>query len=205
LDIPNLNVQIGSLAGGGTSGGNVALGNSGGSTALTLGGDNTSTDYAGVISGINRIIKIGTGTQTFSGANTYTGSTTISAGTLQFTAALTLGGTATMQITGKTAGVYDVLYGNGSNTLTLGGTLALDNTGYTATYGDSIQIFQHWGSISGNFTSITGTGLNDGLNWNTANLGSTGFITVVPEPSTWALLAFSLTTVVVFRRRRRNS
>ena len=29
-----------------------------------------------------------------------------------------------------------------------------------------------------------------------------GFVTVVPEPSTWALLAFSLTSVMVFRRRR---
>ena len=27
---------------------------------------------------------------------------------------------------------------------------------------------------------------------------------VIPEPATWALLAFSLTTVMVFRRRRRN-
>ena len=125
-----------------------------------------------------------------------------SPGTLSFTAALTLNGTATMQITGKTLGAYDILYGNGSNTLTLGGTLALDNTGYTATLGDSIQIFKNWSSISGNFTSITGTGLNSGLSWDTANLGSTGFITVVPEPTTWALLAFSLTTVMVLRRRR---
>jgi hypothetical protein len=26
---------------------------------------------------------------------------------------------------------------------------------------------------------------------------------IVPEPATWALLAFSLTTVVILRRRRR--
>ena len=31
---------------------------------------------------------------------------------------------------------------------------------------------------------------------------STGVLTVVPEPTTWALLAGSLTTVMVFRRRR---
>ena len=29
-----------------------------------------------------------------------------------------------------------------------------------------------------------------------------GFVSLVPEPSTWALLAFSLTAVMVFRRRR---
>jgi len=28
------------------------------------------------------------------------------------------------------------------------------------------------------------------------------YLEVVPEPATWALLAFSLTTVVVLRRRR---
>jgi len=30
----------------------------------------------------------------------------------------------------------------------------------------------------------------------------TGNLNVVPEPATWALLAFSLTTVMVLRRRR---
>ena len=32
----------------------------------------------------------------------------------------------------------------------------------------------------------------------------TGYYEVVPEPATWALLAFSLTTVMVLRRRRRE-
>jgi hypothetical protein len=31
---------------------------------------------------------------------------------------------------------------------------------------------------------------------------ATGDLTVVPEPATWGLLAFSLTTVMVLRRRR---
>ena len=54
---------------------------------LTLGGNNLSTVYSGVISGCDdylsrRLIKIGTGTQTFSGSNTYTGPTQINGGTL---------------------------------------------------------------------------------------------------------------------------
>ena len=32
----------------------------------------------------------------------------------------------------------------------------------------------------------------------------TGYYEVVPEPATWALLAFSLTTVMVLRRRRKS-
>jgi autotransporter-associated beta strand protein len=79
LDITGYNTQIGSLTGGGATGGNVTLG----AATLTTGGDNTSpAAYAGVISGTGALAKIGTGTQILSGTNTYTGTTTINAGTL---------------------------------------------------------------------------------------------------------------------------
>jgi autotransporter-associated beta strand protein len=61
--------------------------NTGGAGAtLTTGGNNTSTTFSGVIqdgAGVTGLTKIGTGTFTLTGANTYTGGTTISAGTLQ--------------------------------------------------------------------------------------------------------------------------
>jgi autotransporter-associated beta strand protein len=83
IDITGYNTQIGSLAGGGATGGNVTLG----AATLTVGGNNTSTTYAGVL-GLGgtsgALAKIGSGTLTLSGANTYTGATTVSAGTLQF-------------------------------------------------------------------------------------------------------------------------
>ncbi len=70
MDISAFNTQVGSLAGGGTTGGNVTLGGS----TLSVGGDNTNpAPYAGVISGSGTVSKIGNGTQTFSGANTYVG------------------------------------------------------------------------------------------------------------------------------------
>ncbi len=76
---------------------------------VTVGGDNTNQSFAGVISGTGGLTKIGSGTQILTGANTYDGMTTVSAGVLRIenNAALgtTVGGTtvasnATLQFSG---------------------------------------------------------------------------------------------------------
>src|SRR6185295_14808586 len=87
LDLNSFNQTIGSLAGGGTTGGNATLG----SAVLTTGGNNTDTAYGGVISGTGSLSKAGTGTMTLSGANTYTGLTTISGGILSVAADTNMG------------------------------------------------------------------------------------------------------------------
>ncbi len=88
LDITGYDTEIGSLAGGGTTGGNVTLG----TAALTVGRNNTSTTYAGSISGTGgRLVKIGTGTNTLTGASSYSGGTTVSGGALLVNSAGTLG------------------------------------------------------------------------------------------------------------------
>lgn len=81
-------IQLGAFSGSGTLSGPQS--NSGsGDTLYVLGGNNASATFSGIISsntavpGSGVIVnKIGTGTLTLSGANTYAGGTTVSAGTL---------------------------------------------------------------------------------------------------------------------------
>ncbi|MFZ0846570.1 MAG: autotransporter-associated beta strand repeat-containing protein, partial [Pseudolabrys sp.] len=79
LNLGGFNQSIGSLAGAGT------VTNNGSNAALTEGGDNSSTTFSGVIengTGTTALVKVGSGTTILSGANTYTGGTTVSAGSL---------------------------------------------------------------------------------------------------------------------------
>ena len=77
--------------------------------------------FAGAISGTGAVVKDGVGTTTFTGNNTYSGPTTISAGQLTMTTSSTLGGGITVA-SGATLGV--ALTGSGASlaaqTLTLG-------------------------------------------------------------------------------------
>ena len=132
------NETIGSLAGAGS----VALG----SYTLSTGASGASTTFSGVLSGSGNLAKGGSGTLTLSGANTYTGTTSISGGTLSVTDATNIGsGTltidlGTLAITGTGASFANAITaGTGgatisvSNTATLtgvvGGSGALTKTG----------------------------------------------------------------------------
>ena len=74
LDLNNFSTTVGSIAGTGS----ITLG----SGALTTGANDTSTTFSGIVSGTGSVTKIGAGTLVLSGANTYTGTTTIGAGAL---------------------------------------------------------------------------------------------------------------------------
>jgi len=113
--------------------------NLGGNT-LTTGSLGTTDSYAGVISGTGgSLTKVGTGTTTLSGINTYTGATTVSAGTLKagvitqafgLNSAMTIASGATLDLggfnetIGSLAGAGTVTDNGANAILTAGG----DNT-----------------------------------------------------------------------------
>ena len=99
-----------------------------------------------------------------------------------------------------TAGTYDLVDGAGS--VTFGGSLnLLFSGGIFADGADVLQLFANAGGFSGNFTSVNSTGLSLGQ---TATFNAaTGTITIVPEPTTAALVALGA-GLVGFRQRRKR-
>jgi autotransporter-associated beta strand protein len=83
LDFNGFDQAVGSLAGAGA----VTLG----AATLVTGGDNTSTTFAGTISGSGALFKIGPGTLTLTGTSTYAGGTMIAGGLVNFNSASNFG------------------------------------------------------------------------------------------------------------------
>lgn len=139
----------------------------------------------------------------------FAGASSVWSGPLQFTNLATIG---TNQITLSNAITFsgtnlnfDITnastYGRflGAGTATVTGVTINIGGAYAGVANDTFDL------TSGNFTGATlGTlpTLGGGLTWDTTNFLTNGTLTVVPEPTTWALLAGSLTTVMIFRRRR---
>jgi autotransporter-associated beta strand protein len=126
LDLGSYNLTVGSMSGAAP----INLG----SRLLTVGNDNANTNYAGVISGTGSLVKTGSGSLVLSAANTYSGHTTVGAGTLAINGSLaslvtvsngsTLGGTgALLQATVNSGG--HVAPGNSIGTLTVRDNLSL--------------------------------------------------------------------------------
>jgi autotransporter-associated beta strand protein len=214
---------IGPLSGGGATGGTVLLS----ANTLTI-SNNVTTTFAGIISGTGgALIKTGTGKQVLSGNNSYTGSTDVNGGTLIINGthtsattvnSATLGGTGTISVgaltltNGTTLAIeiagtssYDIVAGTGA--IDLGGaTLSLSLGTFTPTDGNTFTIMTGTITPSQFASGLTVIGLQDDNTPYTFDIAynPTSVVLsfgVIPEPSTWALVAMAL--VPLFLRRRR--
>ncbi len=116
---------------------------------LSVGANNQSTVFSGSLLGAfnNNVTKVGTGTLTFAGNNTYTGTTTVSAGSLQ----VGQGGV------GQT-GLGEVTVQNGAS---MYGTGVIQGHNFTAASGSTVQAgdstaTNSFGTL--NFTPVAGGG-----------------------------------------------
>jgi fibronectin-binding autotransporter adhesin len=220
LDFTTGTISFGSLSGAGSIQGN----NAAGIKTISAGGLNTDTTFSGAIgggAGVIALTKVGTGTLTLSGNNTYAGPTTIDAGTLAIGASERIANSSAMVLGGgtfATGGFSETL-----NTLTLSSSSTIDfGAGVsTVTFADSSSIA--WtgtltllnfdvGTDFLNFTSsagLTGTQLSDiSLPGYTASgLDASGNVTfsAVPEPGAMALLVTGMGSMVLFARRRHRA
>ena len=152
--------QVGSLSGGGTTGGNVVLG----ANTLTLGGPNITKSYSGIISGTGgSIVKTGAGTQTLAGNNTFTGTITIGALADPNIGGLTLSGTNAATGATVNAGTLTISAPSatfGGNVAVNGGTFVMSGTGTSQISGNlslSHVAIANLGTGTSPTTNITGT------------------------------------------------
>jgi len=190
-------------------------------TAIQNGGANT----------IYAVTKEDAGKWILAGTNTYTGATTVSAGTFLIDGS-TAAGSAVSVASGAVFGGNGTVNGNltlasgalfafdTAYTLDLLGSLTLDSSFGVTSLRDLNGGAINWGSIAdGTYTLMTTSFTFDATNignFGEANAFAIGggrsayfengslALVVVPEPSTWALLAVSLSTLAIFRRRRRH-
>ena len=220
LALNNTAQSVGSFSG---TGGTV---NFGAGHTLTI-TQAAATSFTGNLGGTGGLTMSGSGgTLTLSGTDTYSGLTTISAGTLKFStttalptiSSFSLGGgmlqvgttgtfatSGTLTLTanstidfGSGVGASTISFGNSSGTAwTAGKTLTITN--YNSVSGDLLRA----GTTSGGLTAqqlsqITFSGFSPG-----ALISSSGYITPIPEPATYAAM-FGAVALLFSRYYRRG-
>lgn len=163
--------MVGSIAGAGT----INLANT---RLLVSGGDGTSTTFSGVMAGLGSLSKIGFGTLSLTGVNSYSGNTTIGVGTLMIgngTANGSLNGDSNIIINGA------VLALNHSDSITLANNIS--GTGsLTISQNNNVELTGN-ASYTGN-TSLAGGTLTYTNNVGPASANFTGTGSLVIQPST---------------------
>ena len=186
LDLNGTNQTVGNL----TGTGGLIYNNGSGTHTLTVGtGNNGGGSYAGVIEnntgsgGTMAVTKNGTGTITLSGANTYTGATSVNNGTLSIGTGGSLGGTAvnatggTLQVGGTSSTATTVIGTAGTASVTLGngGGLSLGN--------DALNALNIGNSTTAGSLVLSGTGAANSITFDigggTAGAADTDLITLL--------------------------
>ena len=179
------------------------------------------------------LAKLGAGILTLSGSNTYSGATAVTTGTLIVGGTIGASSAVTVA-SGAQIGGDGIINGNltlstgarfvfdlNDTPLTVGGTFTLDSAFGVNSLVQADGTAVDWSSVAfGTYTLIStsfvfndtniqnfglanrATGLGGGREAYFAN-GSLDLI-VVPEPSTWALLAAAGTVLMITRRRRQS-
>jgi fibronectin-binding autotransporter adhesin len=178
LEVHGVNVALGALTGAGT-----VRNSSSTAATVTIGGTGSDSTFTGVIdagAGVLNLVKTGAGTLTLSGANTYSGKTTVNAGVLSINSDTRLGAAPGSNVSDQL-----ILNGGtlaGTATFTIGGTRGtqLGTNGGTISTAAGTTLTM-WSPISGTGSlTKTGTGtllLNSYNSFNGGFLISEGAVT----------------------------
>ncbi|MBL7220295.1 MAG: autotransporter-associated beta strand repeat-containing protein [Phycisphaerae bacterium] len=181
FNLAGFNETIGSLAGAG----GVSLG----AGTLTTGGDGTSTTYSGIMTGAGGLTKVGAGTMSLSGVNTYTGTTTITTGTLQLlvgndrisnSSAVNMGAAGIFDLNAFDETIGSLTGAAGSSVLLGGGTLTAGIDGTDTTFAGVISEAGNFVKTGGGTMTLTGANSYTGtttINAGILRVGAAGVIT----------------------------
>lgn len=180
---------------------------------LTTWNENTSTGesllvFSGPISGSGGIEVTGSDPTQFTGVNTYTGSTSVAAGSaLSLTSTSELrfnlqNGSISNQVSGAGSVVFDGLFRlNVAGLSGMSDTWTLVNVGtLSESFGSNFNL----AFVGGPTFANVGGGLYTSGDWSfsTATGVLTFTSTVIPEPETWAAFSIAMLGLIVWRRRR---